>query len=274
MTTYRTRHILVKHEESARLASWRDPDGEYIKARTVDQAEETLRSLRLEVQTLQGAAQIYARFAALAREHSDCASAKKGGDLGVLEAGDMDEGFEQAAWELSEGGVSDVVRTDSGCHIVLRVPLELEPAAFSGTSSSTAVLLRKSATASALPATPPAAIPGVGAMRASHILVKHKGSSRLSSWRDPTGDEIRFRAREAAARVLELMRVELSKLSPELLLDEFDQLARTESDSGTYSKGGPRAESHCLETRVTSCILSLHGHDATTPRATENSRFW
>ncbi|MDX3775471.1 peptidylprolyl isomerase [Chromatiaceae bacterium AAb-1] len=67
-----------------------------------------------------------ADFAELARTHSaDTFSAENGGVLGWLEKGDLDEQFEQAAYELSEAGqLSDVVRSSYGYHIIKLVTLE------------------------------------------------------------------------------------------------------------------------------------------------------
>ena len=120
------------------------------------QATASLQALRAEL-LKQGAEDLHARFAGLAREHSDCASAKKGGDLGTLEKEEMDEAFEAAALALPEGGVSEVVSTDSGCHIIMAAH---------------------------------------GPRRARHILVKHSESSRVASWRDPNGDAIGARSIE------------------------------------------------------------------------------
>ncbi len=41
-----------------------------------------------------------------------------------------------------------------------------------------------------------------GKIGASHILVKHKESRRLSSWRDEEGTQIKARSKEQAAEML------------------------------------------------------------------------
>lgn len=60
-----------------------------------------------------------ADFATIAQEKSlDTASKENGGDLGFFAKGDMEEGFENAAFSLPVGSVSDPVKTESGYHII------------------------------------------------------------------------------------------------------------------------------------------------------------
>ena len=61
-----------------------------------------------------------ADFAALAKEFSDGPSKTKGGDLGTFKKGMMHKNFEAAAWKLQVGGLSDVVETPFGFHIIER----------------------------------------------------------------------------------------------------------------------------------------------------------
>jgi peptidyl-prolyl cis-trans isomerase SurA len=57
-------------------------------------------------------------FGDLARRYSEDATAANGGDLGVIKRGQALPEFEEVIFALSEGDVSEVVRTPNGLHIV------------------------------------------------------------------------------------------------------------------------------------------------------------
>ena len=58
-------------------------------------------------------------FADLAADYSDDTSTSDaGGDLGVISRGFFGEAFEDAAFALDEGQVSDIVETDNGLHLI------------------------------------------------------------------------------------------------------------------------------------------------------------
>lgn len=57
-------------------------------------------------------------FAELARSHSTGPTGPKGGDLGWFTAGTMVAEFEEAAWTLAPGEVSDPVETRFGWHVI------------------------------------------------------------------------------------------------------------------------------------------------------------
>jgi peptidyl-prolyl cis-trans isomerase C len=95
----RASQILIKPDPQA------DPN--QAKARAKARAEELLAQIRNG-----------ADFAELARAHSACPSAAKGGDLGYFKRGDMEAPFEKAAFELAPGQVSGAIETPFGFHII------------------------------------------------------------------------------------------------------------------------------------------------------------
>ena len=57
-------------------------------------------------------------FAALAKKYSEGPTAEKGGDLGYFSRGRMVEPFEDVAFGMEKGEISDLVRTEFGFHII------------------------------------------------------------------------------------------------------------------------------------------------------------
>jgi peptidyl-prolyl cis-trans isomerase D len=65
-----------------------------------------------------------ARFGQLAQRYSEDPQSKvRGGALGVTERGQFVRAFEDAAWQLPPGGVSSLVKSPFGYHIIRRPPL-------------------------------------------------------------------------------------------------------------------------------------------------------
>lgn len=60
-----------------------------------------------------------AKFGELAKENSDCPSKERNGDLGTFQHGQMVKEFDEVAFALPVGQVSDVVKTTFGYHLIL-----------------------------------------------------------------------------------------------------------------------------------------------------------
>ncbi len=96
-------HILLMYAGSERSSATRSKE------------EAQAKIVEIEKQLQDGA-----DLAALAREHSDCGSAASDGDLGTFGRGQMVKPFEDAAFGLEVGGMSGVVETPFGYHIIRR----------------------------------------------------------------------------------------------------------------------------------------------------------
>jgi peptidyl-prolyl cis-trans isomerase C len=59
-----------------------------------------------------------ADFAALAREHSDCPSGKRGGDLGEFSQGQMVKEFDDVVFSGELGKTHGPVKTQFGYHLI------------------------------------------------------------------------------------------------------------------------------------------------------------
>ncbi|XP_074593340.1 putative peptidyl-prolyl cis-trans isomerase dodo [Brevipalpus obovatus] len=106
----RCSHLLVKHTGSRRPSSWR----EETITRSKEEARELVQQYREMIVSEQKTIE------ELATEFSDCSSAKKKGDLGYFTKGAMQKAFEEAAFQLQVGEISDLVESDSGVHIIKR----------------------------------------------------------------------------------------------------------------------------------------------------------
>lgn len=94
----RARHILIKLSSGAS-----DEEKAYAKK---------------EMQAILEEVRSGADFAELAKKHSQCPSAIRGGDLGYFARGDMVKPFEETAFALEPGQSSEIVETEYGYHII------------------------------------------------------------------------------------------------------------------------------------------------------------
>ncbi|MEE4354164.1 MAG: SurA N-terminal domain-containing protein [Desulfatiglans sp.] len=94
----RARHILFKLKEDA--------------------TEEDEKGVRERAQSVLEKAVKGSDFAGLAKKYSEGPTKAKGGDLGFFGSGQMAKPFEEAVFNLEKGGISDLVRTRFGYHII------------------------------------------------------------------------------------------------------------------------------------------------------------
>lgn len=99
----RASHILLMYQGSARSTA----------TRSRDEAKSQIEALKTRLENGES-------FSELAKEHSDCPSARSGGDLGAFGRGQMVGPFETSAFGMEVGAVSDVVETDFGYHLITR----------------------------------------------------------------------------------------------------------------------------------------------------------
>ena len=147
----RCTHILVKHTASRNPVSRRTNQQVTLSK---EQAMEKIREIQQRVTP--------ANFKQIAHEESDCGSYVDGGDLGVFGKGDMQAPFEYAAYRLTDDEISDVVETESGLHLIMRLAIQQK-------------------------------------IRCAHILIKHAGSRNPVSRR--TGKQITISRAEAVQKL-------------------------------------------------------------------------
>ncbi len=106
----RAYHLLIKHIDSRRPASWKSDK----ITRSKDEAINILKNHLIKIKNGEST------LSQIATTESDCSSAKRGGDLGFFERGQMQPPFENASFNLDIGEISDIIETDSGVHIIER----------------------------------------------------------------------------------------------------------------------------------------------------------
>ncbi len=103
--TVSAKHILIMYRDSERAPT--------EITRSKDEARTLIDEVLAKVKNGE-------KFEDLAREYSDCPSAAKGGDLGAFGHNQMAAAFESASFACEVGGITDVVETPFGYHIIYR----------------------------------------------------------------------------------------------------------------------------------------------------------
>jgi parvulin-like peptidyl-prolyl isomerase len=120
-TTSRERELQALYEQRSSLYNM----PEQVRVRHIllsvpaDASPEATEEVRLRAEEILEQIRESADFAALASERSeDPGSAANGGDLGFIARGQMVKEFEEAAFSLEPGTVSEVVKSEYGYHII------------------------------------------------------------------------------------------------------------------------------------------------------------
>ena len=107
-------HILQKHKDSGRpFDSFRNKQ----VTRTKEEALTRIKAIREKLVTEGVNSENFKKYAL---ENSECSSASNGGDLGLFGKGEMQKAFEDAAYQLKNGELSEPIETDSGIHIIYK----------------------------------------------------------------------------------------------------------------------------------------------------------
>lgn len=102
--TIQASHILLAYQGAERSAA----------TRTKEEALELMQSIQNSIWDCS------LTFVDAAAEHSDCPSSSDGGDLGPFPRNVMAPAFEEAAFALQPGEISDIVETPFGYHLIMR----------------------------------------------------------------------------------------------------------------------------------------------------------
>ncbi len=82
-----------------------------VSQKSLDEALKKIKDIKSQLD-------VNGDFEELAKEYSECPTADNGGDLGYFARGDMVKPFEESAFSLSIGEISDPVETEFGYHLI------------------------------------------------------------------------------------------------------------------------------------------------------------
>eukprot|EP00929_Paragymnodinium_shiwhaense_P021411 TRINITY_DN13970_c0_g1_i1.p1 TRINITY_DN13970_c0_g1~~TRINITY_DN13970_c0_g1_i1.p1 ORF type:complete len:354 (-),score=83.45 TRINITY_DN13970_c0_g1_i1:306-1367(-) len=107
-------HILKKHSGSKEPKCRRGNEVKCTKSRA------TLGCTNIRRKLGMNDGSVIQKFIEVAREQSDCVTALKGGELGVVQPGQLPQAVEEVAFSLSVGEVSEPFESPDGIHLMLR----------------------------------------------------------------------------------------------------------------------------------------------------------
>ena len=114
-----TEDDIREHFESHR-GEYRLPQRVLAQHILVKAEDDNRTEARERIENLRRLALDGADFSDLASDHSDCPSGRQGGSLGWFSRGMMVPAFDQAAFDMPVGAISDVIETEFGYHIIYK----------------------------------------------------------------------------------------------------------------------------------------------------------
>src|SRR5262245_30236799 len=115
-TDQELRDYFDQHQEEYRLPE--RVTAQHILFKTQGKKPEEIDAIQKKAREVLERAKKGEDFGKLAKQFSDDSSASRGGDLGSFGRGQMVPPFEQAAFSLGVGAISDLVKSDFGFHII------------------------------------------------------------------------------------------------------------------------------------------------------------
>lgn len=106
-----------KHEDELRIPEKKNVSHILVKV-DQDADKKTRKQARVKLKKLATEIENGADFSEVAKTHSDCPSARDGGDLGEISRSETVKPFSDVAFALKEGEISDIVETRFGYHLI------------------------------------------------------------------------------------------------------------------------------------------------------------